>query len=251
MKGLSVVVMAHPDRSTWAEGLAEGLGAEIVWDRGKGEWDTGSRALRAAGSEPYVLVLQDDAVPCTDVLVHLTRAAAHMPTVYPISLYYGLPVPHPEKVEYLAHRAAEKGSPWIRGPGPWWGVGLFMPAGFAKAAAVWGDKNEGLPYDERLARFSKISGQEWLYLFPSLVDHRPVYESPSIYENRRRNRRAVWFQDEPRHDFSKPPIAFSDGVRFQHARTGTIATAREGDPHHRRLVRAPFWKPLPDLEPEW
>ena len=75
---LSVSVMAHPSRSHWVHELRERVGIEyanVAWDRGLGIWDTCSRAWEMHDpAATHHLVLQDDALPCRDLLAGLEAA---------------------------------------------------------------------------------------------------------------------------------------------------------------------------------
>ena len=65
---VSIAIQAHPSRRTYAEQLAERLGATIAWSQVQGDvWDTHRRARLLAGTAAdWNLVVQDDSLLCRD-----------------------------------------------------------------------------------------------------------------------------------------------------------------------------------------
>ena len=111
---LSAAVMAHPSREAMVAELVDALDrpVEVVWDEINDRHDTGLRALRAADrSCTHHLVIQDDVVPCRDLLAGAERALCAVPDGQPGSLYLGRVRP----VAAAVARAVSlySGSAWI------------------------------------------------------------------------------------------------------------------------------------------
>lgn len=194
---ISASIMAHPER---AESVNSLLGAldrpvPVYWDpegNPSGNADRVWRVARAAwsmfdpGAERHVL-LQDDAVPCPDLLAGLELALDHVPDDVPVSLYLGAGRTVPMRWEWLAHRADVVGASWVRGHRIMWGVGLVVPTALIPKMIDDCDRRSGVPDDMRVSGwFSRRRVDTW-YTWPSLVDHRGV---PSLTKHRASDRRA-------------------------------------------------------------
>lgn len=208
---ISVALMCHPRRAGFVEELQRQLPeADVVWDRHDDRWETGTRSLVAADpAADFHLVVQDDAVLCRD-LVAGAELAALSAGERPVSLYCGKVRPHAETITPAVKRARRMGSPWISTVGPYWGVGLVLPTAHIPEIVRWGDNHREIKnYDRRIDGFYREQGIDCWYTIPSLVNHRPVAENPSLVEGRTGNRTAHWFigEDSPLDiDWSIDPI---------------------------------------------
>lgn len=186
---LSIVVMAHPSRQPWAENLARTLSADaIVWDRQSDVWDTGRRSL-LAGTGSHVLVIQDDAVPCSNLLEIVPQVVARWPHA-PIALYAGSRA----KSRMKKMRKRRPGERYWRNHGPRWGVATVTPTSVIADLVTYCDRLRIPNYDRRMMAYWKHRGVLCVYTAPSLVDHRPVWENPSLVDDARvGNRQSGWF----------------------------------------------------------
>lgn len=184
MAVVSVAVMAHPRRALFVEALLASLDItpEVVWDRVNNEWDTGRRALLAFDpSATHHVVVQDDALVCRDFQASATRAADAAGD-RPVCFYVGKVRPHQSIVTRLHAEAQDSGSTWLQMPGPWWGVAVMLPTAHLPDLVAWGDTRgrHVANYDKRVARWYARTATACWYSVPSLVDHRPEHESPSL-----------------------------------------------------------------------
>lgn len=242
---LSVAIMAHPNRRAFVDELAEQLPeAEVVWDRDNDRWSTGSRALLAFDpSATWQLVVQDDAIPCRD-LVKGAAKAAQAAGERPIALYTGRVRPHQHTVTPAVKRAIREGVPWLAFDGPWWGVGIIVPTAHIADLVAWGNAHRKIAnYDRRIEAFYKELGIECWYTVPSLVDHRPVTENPSLIPKRTGNRQAHCFIGDHSPldiDWEQPPLQLN--ARFRRG-TRTRTVPLDGSVY-RRLQRHPEWEEI-------
>ena len=189
---ISAAVMAHPRRQPFVRELLDRIGEiPVVWDRTDDEWDTGRRALLAFDpAASHHLVIQDDAVPCRDLVVGIDRATTTSGD-QPLGLYVGAVSKAPPSFAALTSQALEGGKPWFAATGPHWGVAICLPTAHIPELVAAMDARSDVPnYDARIAKFYANAGIECLYPMPSLVDHRP---GPSLYPHRSGDRRAHRF----------------------------------------------------------
>ncbi len=170
---LSAVVMAHPKRAQMVEELMEALGQRIpvVWDTGEDRWDTGRRAMLAYDKKcTHHLVIQDDAIPCRDLIAGVRRALQFVPRGVPISLYLGR---HKRIAD--AVRQAETVNPAFIS----WrlldhGLGVVVPTGqIDKMISFADERTEIENYDARLSSYWEAQGIPTFYTWPSLIEHAP------------------------------------------------------------------------------
>jgi hypothetical protein len=251
---LSVVIMAHPFRAPYVEQLEAALDPDaVVFDARNDRWDTGRRALGAyREGASHVLVVQDDAILSRD-LPEAAARCAELAGDRPVSFYTGGTRPNQKKIVPAARRAHRLGASWIAGIGPWWGVAVMVPVAHVPDVISWGDSNSVTQnnYDLRIAGFYQEAQIPCWYSFPSLVDHRSAFESPSLVPGRDGlNRRALWFIGENRSgteiDWGAGVVGMADKVRFRHTRRGTTNTASEGSSLADRLESSGVWEREPD-----
>lgn len=195
---LSAAVMAHPDRAVYVADLALQLQTPdrpvpVVWDEeGKpsGNNDRVWRNARAGwmSHDPaadWHVLIQDDAVPCTDFLTGLERALEHVPQDAVVSAYLGTGRNVPIRWEALARSADAAGASWVRSEKLMWGVCIALPVSLIGEMIGYADRRIGVPDDMRVAGWTeKRKGEVW-YTWPSLVDHLSV---PSLTKHRAHDR---------------------------------------------------------------
>jgi hypothetical protein len=186
---VSVAIAAHPRRRQQAHALADQLDRDvsIVWDQGNDEWATHQRAWAAHDpGATHHLVLQDDAVPCADLIAGLEEALAAVPARSPheaaLSLYLGDhkayrgPDPRHHAVAQAAALAREGRVSWVAIPGTWWGVAIVLPTKAIESMLAFCSGRREV-YDLRLTRWLQHT-RTWVYYpWPSLVDHA---DTPSL-----------------------------------------------------------------------
>jgi hypothetical protein len=226
---LSAAIMAHPARSTFVdELLGEIPDVPVVWDERGDRWDTGRRALLAYDpSCSRHLIVQDDAVLCRDFLAGAALAASFAGH-RPVALYTGRVQPHLNIVAPRLKRARRHGIPWLAFEGPWWGVAVIVPTADIPSLIAWADRHAHIRnYDRRIAKFYAEAKVDCWYSVPSLVDHRPVDENPSLIPGRTANRQAHWFigrEDSPLDiDWSRPPLGIRDAAALERRALGRAA----------------------------
>ena len=176
---VSVAVMAHPKRAVWAEALAEQLQCQVVWDRRNNVWDTATRAWESHDPlATHHLVVQDDALLCSNLLAALPAIAEARPTSL-ISLMVSDPKFKPADLRrYQAALAA--GERWV----PVWrglpGVALMLTVRDIPAMLKFGHR-DGSPHDDvKIMSFYRSRQLPAWYTVPSLVQHRDQSENPSL-----------------------------------------------------------------------
>lgn len=183
---LSVSIMAHPDRQQSVHRLLAGLNAldtPVSWDDkgpASGNADRVWRNARAAWelADPdsdWHLLLQDDAVPCADLVEGLSMALEHVPsTTAIVSCYLGQGRRVPPRWARMAQRADETGAVWVRAQKLMWGVAIAIPTRYLGEMIAYADRRQGIPDDMRVAGWAERTRREVWYTWPSLVDHAPV-----------------------------------------------------------------------------
>lgn len=260
MTRLSVALMAHPSRKHFVDRLAEQLPeAEIVWDQRNDRWDTGSRAMLAHDPAADAhLVVQDDVIPCRNLVAGATAAFAATSGEQPIALYTGKVRPMAQTVTPAVQRALRVGSPWLEMTGPLWGPGLIIPTAHIEPIVDWWDSRPAkvqhrVPnYDRRIEHWYTRQGIDCLYTVPSLVQHRGVAENPSLVKGRTGNRQAHAFigdRDPCEIDWSRKSVRLDDPLAFRHVSTGRVRTVKAGSSQARALQRNPRWtEEAPDAD---
>jgi hypothetical protein len=206
---ISYAVMAHPSRGHLVGPLMDRLGvaARVIYDQGKGEWDTGRRALLAYDVEAeWHAVIQDDAILADRFVDALELVTAHAGE-HPLGLYCGQVRPMPRVYSRAVAHAEKIGSPWLEHYGPRWGVAICLPTRFIPALVASADLYRHPHYDARVTRFFRMANVWARYPLPSLVDHDPTI--PSLLDNAGGDRRAYRFlADADPHaiDWTRDPV---------------------------------------------
>jgi hypothetical protein len=196
---ISYAIMAHPARAPLVEPLLRKLGREaaLVWDEGRGEWDTGRRSLLAYDpAAEWHAVIQDDAI-LSDRFVEALELVTANAGEHPLGLYFGRVRPNPRVMSRAVDVAEHRGSPWIEWQGPRWGVAICLPTRYIPALVASADLYRHPHYDARVSRFFKMANVTARYPVPSLVDHDPTI--PSLLDSAGGDRRAYRFlgADDP------------------------------------------------------
>lgn len=198
---LSVSVMAHPTRAWMVDELLRKLrtdgkygyaeGVEVIWERGYGEWDTGSRAW-AWGMEQnstHHLVIQDDVIPCKDMLAGVEWALRGVPEGELMGLFYGSALLAELEeggglVETQRHKQVGRAvdlaraieASWITMCGPIWGPAFVVPTAEIRGMLAWCyDRTE--VYDQRITLWCIEKGKKCYQTFPCFAEHR---DQPSL-----------------------------------------------------------------------
>lgn len=194
---LSAAIMAHPDRAGLVEELSAALDrpVPVVWDSGGKPSGHGDRVWAVAratwlAADPHAdahVLIQDDAVPCADLLAGLESALIHLPSDGLVSPYLGQGRTVPRRWGQMASRADQLGASWVRSDRLMWGVCVVVPTPMIQPMVAWCDRRVGMPDDMRVAAWAQRERLPVWYPWPSLVDHRPV---PSLTKHRAADRRA-------------------------------------------------------------
>lgn len=189
---ISAAVMAHPKRADMVTDLLGRLDrpVPVVWDEIQDRHDTGIRALQAFDpTATHHLVIQDDALPCTDLLAGIEQAIQHVPDGCPASFYIGRVRPFRGAVEREIAACPDDVS-WVVMDGVYWGPAIVVPTDtIAAIAEWWSSRGQSFQnYDRRLSKWFERDGRRCWYSWPSLVDHRG---DDSLVSNGRGHRRAI------------------------------------------------------------
>lgn len=192
---VSAGIMGHPDRAEEVAELRALLDrtVEVFWDlggppSGSGDrvWGTarGAWSLFDPAAEYHVLI-QDDALVCADYLAGLEKALEHVTDGAVVSPYLGTGRMAPARWGEMCRQADDRGASFVRSSQVLWGVSLAVPVADIPAMIDWCDTRARVPDDMRVAGWAKSADREVWYLWPSLVDHRPV---PSLTKHRAADR---------------------------------------------------------------
>lgn len=244
---LSVAIMAHPRREHFVRELQDALPeAVVVWDERNDRWDTGRRSLLAFDPEAdYHVVIQDDAIPCRNLLA-AARQIAPVAGERIVSFYTGKVRPHQYTITPAVHQARANKRPYIETWGPYWGPGLMLPTQHIPGLVEWGDRHPEIKnYDRRIEVYYRTKlARTCLYTVPSLVDHRRVAENPSLVPGRPGDRHAHWFigEGDPLEvDWAGPPHPVGTFVTFTGPK-GQELHVRKHSARYRRLSKNKRWK---------
>lgn len=188
---LSASIQAHPNRADLVKDFTSTLDrpVPVAWDdegppSGNSErgWRTARRAWQLADpAADFHLVLQDDAVPCADLLAGLEQALEHVPGDAVVSAYLGKGGAAPSRWGDMAAEADRQGASWVVSAKLMWGVAIVLPVRLIPEMIERADRRHAVTDDMRVAGWAEKRGSEVWYTWPSLVDHRAV---PSITKHR-------------------------------------------------------------------
>jgi hypothetical protein len=250
--------MAHPRRKGWAEWLSEETGLPVVWDTTNTVWDTAKAAWRRAvelnPDATHAVVLQDDAIPCLDL----------MPTLEVISGLYPSEPFCLTVIDYRLHGARRDYEQTVQAGKPFWysnaavsAVGLMLPVRDLERAIAYGDAVKTIHDDLKFRQFYKSQGRKMMFPIPSLLQHRNVDENPSLVpgnDGRWSDRSSSTFIGQ---DVSGLSVNWS-GVRpgqarrivqFRNMKNGEVITVPKGSKAAQMLSRRPHWEQVGAPEP--
>ena len=167
---IETAIVAHQRRYPDALDLAERLNAAICMDDcGMGAARNHERAWTwlKDSTEPWCLVLEDDAVVCADFLNQASMALAHAPSPI-VSFYLGRGRP-PHWQQRIAKVIASEAH-WIIATEMLHGVATAVRTELIPDLLAWIEDQE--PVDEAIGDFAQQNNFEVSYTHPSLVDHR-------------------------------------------------------------------------------
>ena len=143
----------------------------VVWDEINDRHDTGARAMEAFDpAATHHLVVQDDVIPCVDLLASAERAISYTPGDVPVSFYLGRVRPFAQSVT-RALKAHPEAS-WLAMQGIYWGPAVALPTADIPDMLAWFRTVTVENYDRRMSRWYQRR-QKWCwYTRPSLVEHR-------------------------------------------------------------------------------
>lgn len=189
--------MAHPDRQSHVIELVNALGGQtpIAWDLEGPPSGNSDRVWRNARrgwllhdpKADWHLLLQDDALPCPDLLPGLEQALEHVPADAVVSAYLGKGGAMGARWGPIVADAERSGSSWVISAKLLWGVGILLPVSRIPEMIEYADRRTGTPDDMRVCGWAEKHRVDVWYTWPSLVDHRAV---PSLTKHRAKDRRA-------------------------------------------------------------
>lgn len=163
--------MAHPDRDEMVTDLRTRLDqpASVIWDTNGVETDTGAAALAAYDpTATHHLVIQDDALPCADLIAGSHRLTVARPHDI-ISLYVGRVRPSPRAVTAAVTRAEQTSATWITHRNLLWGVGVILPVQHIPGLLASPRHRQ---YDRWISHYANRNSLTVAYPYPSPLDHR-------------------------------------------------------------------------------
>lgn len=176
---LSVKIMAHPKREHLVPELTTRLGLtadDVIWDRCNDRWDTGRRAWEAIDQgAQWGMVVQDDALPCADLIAGMEQALERVPENVLVSPYIGTRRPVAGRIDRVVRDALAAEAAFIEMPSLCWGVAIVAPTNIIDEMLPWCDVQSYPNYDRRIGRFAiDVKRMSTWCTFPSLVDHRDI-----------------------------------------------------------------------------
>lgn len=185
MVTLSVALMAHPAREALVPELLEALACpgatiRVVWDERNSLWDTGRRAMLAYDPAcSHHMVIQDDVLPCRDLIAALPTILSHVAMESPLAGYVGFVRPRSDVVGPACARADAKGACFLSCDTLNTGTMVVVPTAAIDAMVAYGDTVDPRirSYDQRMNRYWRSRGMWTWYTWPCLVDHR---DGPSL-----------------------------------------------------------------------
>lgn len=170
-----ITVVGDVRRKTQAYDLAASLDADLVLDtQASGLTANGQRAWTAAAmtNAEWTVVVEDDAIPCTDFNTHLTTALENAPCDV-VSLYCGTSYPLQAQDVYrqAITLANQHGDHYLTLPNLWHTVGVAIRTHLVRHM-IEHIADTTLPLDEAITTWMHTTNRPVAYTWPSLVDHR-------------------------------------------------------------------------------
>jgi hypothetical protein len=135
-----------------------------------------ARLAQMAEPTEWCVVLEDDAVPCTNFNMQLSNVIAWCPKdVDVISLYMGRmhPRQHQDRMNQAVQQADSVRACWVTSRLCIHGVGVAMRADDARAmiGSARSLKGQLRPIDETISQWCRLSNHRVGYCLPSIVNH--------------------------------------------------------------------------------
>ena len=252
----SGAIMAHPKRHGWAVNLSRETGLPIVWDQINTVWDTAKRAWRhaAEGGTTHSVVLQDDAIPCRDLLATLQVLSDLYPDE-PFCLTvidYRL---HGARREYM--QAVESGKPFWSSNAAVSAVGLMLPTKDIEPMITFGESFATIHDDLKVRNYYRSLGRKMRFPIPSLVQHRNVDVNPSLVpgnDGRWSDRESSTFLGEHVSGLTvnwagNRPSQARSHMQFRNMRTGEEISVPFGSKAAKHLSRRANWQQVGAPDP--
>jgi hypothetical protein len=199
---ISCSIMASQLREAHAEALYEKLvsmpfeNVAAVYDNGKGEWETGRRALIRHFGCDYHLVIQDDAIIGDNFYANLENALKALPEEGLLSLYLGKVRPYSATVTAAFNRASSQNASFISHTTLLWGVGIAIPTKDIQPMLKHVEKYPNKLYDVRIGQYYYDNKRPVFYTTTSLVDHDHTLPSLTGHDKKTQPRVAHRYSDE-------------------------------------------------------
>lgn len=183
---LSVVIMAHPSRASYAHALRRRLGPRVgvVFDpEPDGErnpWRCAREAWRRTPEDcTHRLVIQEDALPCPRFVHHARLALSAWPDRI-TAFYLGTNATLTWRAMLVA---CGRCAAWVEGSRASWvpGVAIAIPAHLVPSLYDYDDGTRPVADDDVYGRWCRSYGLPWFATIPSLVDHND--DAPSLMSN--------------------------------------------------------------------
>jgi len=176
---VSVTVMAHPSRRSWALDLAKKLDCEVVWDRRNNVWDTASRAWASHDPDTtHHAVIQDDALIAHRLFDVLPEIVACRPRSLISLLTIEAKLSKQNLPRYES--AVDDGSGWFWAYDGLPGCALVMPVADILPMLLQGDRMSTPHDDQKIMSYFRSRQRPAWFVIPSLAQHRNQDENPSL-----------------------------------------------------------------------
>lgn len=202
----AIGVVGHRERMVGAWELAQAVDASYL-SIDQGEWGSTRNHLKVwthlaadhvAGrwSPQWLVVLEDDAVPCNDFREQLDAALASAPSdVVGLYLGTGYPTAWQDFIQHVQNDPAH----WTQTHSLLHGVGTAIRAELVPSMLEWVGNVGSRPIDDAITEWVRSKAQVVSYTRPSLVDHHdwPTLINHPDQEGRENPRRAWQFGTRP------------------------------------------------------
>ena len=235
---ISVGVVAHSQRYQAADKLSRFTGAEVVMVDEGGSLGCNANHLRTmewlhnypapgvvVNENSWVVVLEDDAIPCNNFRNELCMALNVAPSPV-VSLYLGRAKPEHWQ-EPIARVAAAECS-WLMATDMLHAVGYAIKRSLAQEfmEEVPGLTHNGreLPIDEAISKWCRTAGYKVAYSHPSLVNHN---DGVPIITDAERSTKVTYLDPSPQLPSGTQRVAWVWGTRDRVYHKRWDRTARE------------------------
>lgn len=192
-------IVAHESRTQKALNLFHEIGADkIYFDdgtlgcEGNHRWAWADLARNAEDDE-FLVVIEDDALPCNDFREQLDAALRVAPTDV-VSLYLGKsrPIQWQGFVRQAVSRAGLEDACWITANAMLHAVGVAIRGPDLVESMLNRTSQSSRPIDDRITMWVRQFGHEVSYCWPSLVDHDDALPTTVVDRQVREPGRVAW-----------------------------------------------------------